>query len=716
MEAPRRRWLRLLVILVLGGIGVGACLAALVPGVEKIAAGSQYSGKVAPLLERRCKICGEPTTVYDKDGSYLDTLGTLDRRPVELSEVPKPLIEAVLATEDKTFYDNPGVDVQSMVRAFLENVDKGGVEQGGSTITQQLIKQRVFKEPKRDLDRKVREAALALRLNDEWSKNHILEEYLNTVYFGQGSYGVGAASARFFDNTPLEKIDLAQAALLAGLIKNPEGDNPFAHPQEAIRRRALVLDQMVKQHYTTRPQAQIAKIQPLPTIAPPAEFRPDSYYTAQVRDLLTLDPRFGLGATDHEREDRLNRGGLRVSTAFDPRTQLLAQAALDTNLPETQFKAAIASMDPHNGDVKAIVEGPHLSFESYQVNLATMPLDTGPDPEPTGRQPGSTFKAIVLATALENGFSVKDSIDGTSPCTLRLPNWKFGVRPRTQNSEGHGGVQSLRSATENSVNCAYFRLGAAVGLDKVVEMAKRLGVTHPINPFNYSLSIGSSDGVSPLDMATVFATFAADGIRHDPVFIKKVEDSTGHVIFEDKGEGVRAIDPQIARTVTDVLRGVIREGTATRARLFGHVAAGKTGTTDKNSDAWFVGYTPDLVTAVWMGDPAARTSMSRVGKFGPVYGGTWPAQIWHDFMTSALAGTPDVPFFPPDQKLWPYGRYVSEAGRGKYTSGSSSGRSSTATTKPRPFWGFGTTTTTRPPPVVTTTPPDTTETTVPPGP
>ncbi len=164
-----------------------------------------------------------------------------DRRPVELSEVPKPLIEAVLATEDQTFYDNPGVDLQSMVRAFLENVDKGGVEQGGSTITQQLIKNRVFKDPKRDLDRKVKEAALAVRLNEEWSKNHILEEYLNTVYFGQGSYGVKAAAARFFNNTPLEKIDLAQAALLAGLIKNPEGDNPFDHPRPRRSRGGRVV-------------------------------------------------------------------------------------------------------------------------------------------------------------------------------------------------------------------------------------------------------------------------------------------------------------------------------------------------------------------------------------------------------------------------------------------------------------------------------------------
>ncbi len=185
-----------------------------------------------------------------------------------------------------------------MVRAFLENVDKGGVEQGGSTITQQLIKNRVLKHPKRDLNRKIKEAALAIRLNEEWSKNHILEEYLNTVYFGQGSYGVKAAAARYFDNTPLDKIDLAQAALLAGLIKNPEGDNPFLHSDRAFIRRAQVLATMVKQHRITKAEAAAANSQPLPTVPPPAEFRPDNYYVATVRDLLTTDPRFGLGATD----------------------------------------------------------------------------------------------------------------------------------------------------------------------------------------------------------------------------------------------------------------------------------------------------------------------------------------------------------------------------------------------------------------------------------
>ena len=233
MERPPRRWLRLLVILV-----ARRDRHRRVPR-RAGARASRRSRAAASTRARSRRCCKKSATSRRPSTTRTATTstrwGSRDRRPVELSEVPKPLIQAVIATEDRTFYDNAGVDVQSMVRAFVENLDKGGVEQGGSTITQQLIKNRVFKNPKRDLDRKIKEAALAVRLNEEWSKNHILEEYLNTVYFGQGSYGVKAAAERFFDNTPLDKLDLAQAALLAGLIKNPEGDNPFAHPDRGDR-------------------------------------------------------------------------------------------------------------------------------------------------------------------------------------------------------------------------------------------------------------------------------------------------------------------------------------------------------------------------------------------------------------------------------------------------------------------------------------------------
>jgi membrane peptidoglycan carboxypeptidase len=699
MERKPRRLLRLSMILFLGGIGIAVCLAALVPGLEAIAGSSQYSGKVAPMLRE----LDEPTQIYDTNGDYLDTLGLRDRRPAKLSEVPETLVQAVITVEDRSFYTNAGVDLQAMIRAFVENYDAGEVEQGGSTITQQLIKNRFFKNPKRDLDRKIKEAALALRLNNEWSKRRILEEYLNTVYLGQGSYGVKAAAERFF-GVPLQDIDLAQSALLAGVIRNPEGTNPFDHPNEALIRRTDVLTQMHEAGYITRRQLDKAAGADMPTVEPPEDFRPDNYYVDEVKNLLLADER--LGGTPAERYNKVMLGGLRVETAYDPAAELQALGAVSSTLPDDRFTAALAAMDPDNGHVRAIVAGP--GFERSQFNLATMPE--------TGRQPGSTFKAIVLATALENGYSLKDTVDGSSPCTLRIKGLKVDpANPnRTRNAEGSGGVQTLQRATQNSVNCAFFRLGAAVGLDKVIDMAKRLGVTHPLNPY-FSLAIGSSDGVSPLDMATVFATFAADGVKHDPVFIKKVEDQNGNVIFEDKGEGERVLDPQIARTVTEALRGVVTNGTGERAQLFLQQSAGKTGTTDRKEDAWFVGYTPQLVAAVWMGDPAKRTPMTNVGRLGAVYGGTYPAIIWQKFMSQMLIGQPLEPFISPDQRLWPAGRYVSENGRNTYSrsgSGSSgSGRSTSSTTKPPPFFGFPPPTTpTLPPP---TSPPATTPTTPP---
>lgn len=634
---------------VVGGIAVGACLAALAPGVARLAAGSRYEGRVG----HRLSVLDEPTRIYDRNGDLLDTIGLVDRRPVRLAAVPQVLIDAVVATEDRTFYDNPGVDAAAMARALLTNVEAGELEQGGSTITQQLVKNRMFRKPRRDLGRKAREVALALRLTREWSKDRILEEYLNTVYFGRNAYGVRAAAERFFGRD-LADLGLAEASLLAGVIANPSRYDPFLHPDAARRRRATVLRRMVRAGYLTPAAARLAGTAPLPTVAPEAELRSDGYYVNWVKELLLADRR--LGDTPQARYRRVFRGGLRVHTAFDPRLSLLAQSAVSEILPDSRFTAAMAVLDPRTGEVPAIVAGP--GFERSQVNLATMP---GTATNPGGRQPGSTFKAVTLAAALENGYSPNDTVDGSSPCTVTLRGYGTG---RTQNAEGGGGgVRTLRSATVGSVNCAYFRLGAALRPSTVVEMAHRLGVRRDVADVLVT-SIGSASGVSPLEMATVYGTFAAEGIRHDPVFIRRVIDRDGTVLIENGTGGVRAIDVEVARTVTDVLRGVITSGTGTRARLPGRDAAGKTGTTDNKANAWFAGYTPQLVAAVWMGDPAAYTPMRNVGRFGAVYGGTYPAMIWQRFMAAALEGAPVLRFTPPDPRRWPPARYISpERGR-----------------------------------------------------
>lgn len=668
-----RRILRFLLVITLGGIGVGLCLAALIPGARTLVGSSTFSGTISldPLPQR--------TTIYAANGTRIAELGLEDRSLVDLSEVPQVVIDAIVATEDQTFWQNPGIDVQALFRAFVRNVSSGEVVQGGSTITQQLVKNRVL-TPKRDLNRKLREAILAFRLNNQYSKTEILREYLNTVYFGQGSYGIKAAAERFFcSDDPetgaercktLQELSLAEAALLAGLINSPEGNNPFEFPDRARRRRSEVLDLMVEEGLVTRAEADVAELAPLPSKRPPLELRPDNYFVEEVQRRLLADER--LGETPEQRQQAVLKGGLKVYTTFDARAYFLAQLAVNEIVPDQPpFTAALVALDPTNGEVRAIVGGP--GFDQVQFNLATQ----------GARQPGSAYKAVTLAAALEDGYSPNDEVDGSSPCTVENP----GSEPwKTKNAGSSRGVISLRAATTGSVNCAYARLIASLGPEKVVDMAHRLGIpeSNEIPPY-LSITLGT-DEATPLEMATVFATFAADGVHHDPVFIRRVEGPDGEVLFESRSEGVQAVDPQVARTVTDILRGVVSGGTGTSASI-GRPVAGKTGTTDELTDAWFVGYTPQLVTAVWMGSPTGKVPMNNVGGRS-VFGGTYPAQVFRAFMTSELEGEAALDFPRPDPRLWGRPQFIDEKG----------GRSAVPVT----------TTTTEPPPEETTTTPPTT--------
>jgi penicillin-binding protein 1A len=664
-----RRLFRFVLIVIVGALGIGACIAALVPGTETLFASSRFSSKIADHLST----LSQRTLVYDSAGNQIGIFAADDRERVKLDQVPKVLQNAVIATEDRTFWKNPGVDIASSVRALWANVRSGAVEQGGSTITQQLIKNRIL-TPKRDLNRKLREVVLAYRFASQFSKKQILEEYLNTVYFGQGSYGVKTAAERFYNGESLDQLTLGQSALIAGLIRNPEGDNPFSHPDRARARQIAVLQNMLKQHYITTKQMYTAALEPLPTKVPPPEHKPDNYFLAEVEQRLFDDPR--LGATATERQNKVLRGGLRVYTTYDPGLQYLAQLAVDGTLQQAQprdrdITASMVVMDPQTGAVRAMVGGP--GFNTNQYNIVT---------HYPGRQPGSTFKAVSLTSALENGYSPNDTVSGDSPCTVSFPKDTAPGAPPvvypTRNAEPGGGTESIRTATENSVNCAYVRIGASLGLDKVTEMAHRLGVcagsgpacTNSQLPHYPSIVIGSV-GETPLDMATVFNTFAADGVRHDPIFITRVVGPDGKTIFDNtRIPGDRVISTQVARGVTDILQGVIKRGTGTRADI-GRPAAGKTGTTDGERDAWFDGYTPQLTAVVWMGRTDSEQPMGRVGRFGSVFGGTWPAMIWHNFMQAALANQPVMDFTPPDPSLWPGSRYITDKGRGTGSSSSS---------------------------------------------
>ncbi len=657
------------VVVAVGGAALGGSLALLVPAGRELAFGTTSYGAVPPELSP----LAQRSVVLDRWGNQLTALFEgEDRDPITLDDVPDHLIDAVLAIEDRTFYEHPGVDLKGTIRALFKNVGAGEVTQGGSTITQQIVKNSLFAGEDRTVQVKIKEAFLAMRLEDEYTKDAILERYLNTVYLGRSAYGVKAAAERYFDKGVAD-LSLAEAALLAGLIQRPEAANPITHPQLARRRRTQVLDAMVDQGKITRDEARVVERTPLPTTTfSEAEYAPTNYYLEEVKKSLLDDER--LGATEQERIQKLYRGGLRITTAFDPRLQLLAEDAVRSTLPEGIFTAAMVSIDNSNGAVRAIVGGP--DFNVAKFNLATQGV----------RQTGSTFKAITTATALELGYSPNDTVNGSAPCTFPIPGgepWNVG---------GHGGgMMSLTSALAGSINCAFARVAFAVTPRKIVEMAARLGIdTEPFAAVP-SITLGANP-TSVLDMAEAFSVFAAEGVHHPPMYVTKVEGPDGSVIFDDDGQSDQALRPNIARSLTYMLERVVTGGTGTEARIDRPVA-GKTGTTQRNGDAWFVGYTPQLSTAVWMGNAEAIVPMPGV------YGGTYPARMFAKFMRAAHEGLPVVGFTPPDFAEWPTPQYIDENGRRFSYVGTTSSTSTTST--PR---------TTRPPRPTTTTVPSTTTT------
>ncbi len=653
-----RPLVRFFLMAVTAGAGIAAGVLALIPATHAFADGLKGHAPAAavsldPLAQR--------SLVFDRNGDLLASLhADQNRSPVALGQVPIVVQDAVLDVEDNRFYEHGGVDFRSLVRALRTNVNGGGVLQGGSTITQQLVKNSIL-TPQRNVHRKIKEAVLAVRLENQMTKHQILERYLNTVYFGNGAYGVQAASEAYFD-TDVGHLTADQAALLAGLIRNPDGYDPLSHPLAAKERRAEALDRMVANDHLSQAEADALKDKPVPrkvfTPVPPA----DDYFTEEVKLALLADPR--LGDTYQQRYNALFEGGLQIYTTLDPAMQLKAVAAVRDQLPPHPgpFTAALISVEPASGAVRAMVAG--SDFDAAHYNLAT-------GRGGTGRQPGSSFKPFVLATRLDAGGSPQDTVDGTSPCTVKVPGFATYT---AKNVEGEAnGTLSLRDALAHSVNCAYIRVGVASGLDKVSEMARRLGVRSPLTPYP-SMPLGTEE-VSPLDMASAYATFDNDGVYHQPRFVEKVVDGSGHVMFSGGDKGKQVISPQVAREVVQTMQAVVQYGTGRAAALPDRPVAGKTGTTEDYSDAWFVGYAPQLSTAVWMGDPAKRTPMRDVGGIR-VFGGTYPAKIWHEYMESALAGAPVISFKSPGFE--PYGKYI-------FIKGSSSAPSpSGSPAKPRP--------------------------------
>ncbi|MFT5223068.1 MAG: penicillin-binding protein 1A [Glaciecola sp.] len=582
----------------------------------------------------------QTSVVLAADGTVLAELhGEQDRIKIPLEEMSDLLVSAVVSIEDRRFFLHAGIDLAAIARATMANIDGGRIEQGGSTITQQYIKN-VVTGPAQTIERKLQEAALAWQLEQTHSKQQILERYLNTVYFGAGAYGVSAAAKRFFDQGPAE-LSLAQAAQLAGSIASPSKFDPYQHPQAAQARRGLVLDAMLDTGRITTRQADAAREVDLELVdRTTVDDAVAPYFVAEVKRLIQHDPDgvFGrLGDTLDDRVNALFTGGLRIQSTLDPTMQTQAEQAVRGVLTQREDPyAALVAIDPLTGEVKAMVGGRDYNDVSdpfARFNLATQ----------GSRQPGSSFKPIVLATALSGGVSLDRTFPGGSCVNFRVVAWN----PCNYGDIDYGPL-SLREATVRSANTVYARLAVEVGANRIVEQAHALGIDSELAAVP-AIGLGVAE-VAPFEMAEAFTSFATLGEHHPAHLISSITAPDGEVLFAQDTRGRRVLDEAVAWLVTQTLQDVVRRGTGLRASL-ARPQAGKTGTAQNNADAWFVGYTPDLVTAVWVGFPQGQISMVPPRTRQVVEGGRWPAEIWKAFNQEALKGLPARPFLAPDVSL-----------------------------------------------------------------
>lgn len=588
--------------------------------------------------------------MYASDGSLLTTLhGAENRVPVTLDRIPKPVVDSILAVEDADFYQHPGVNMRGIFRAMVENVSSGGnIEQGGSTITQQLVK-KTFVGEEQTADRKSVEMAMALRLEKKLTKDQILELYLNTVYFGSGAYGVQAAAETYW-GVDVSFLGYAEGAMLAGLIRNPVKNDPTLYPDNAEQARLQALDRLVVTKKITPEDAEKAGRATIPKyrcgqegsnpafcagLQPPP---PRDYFEDEVRQRLLNDPIYGLGATQEERERTLFGGGIKIYTTVNPQAQVWMRDTYERIVPKDEFKvfnpetrleevvhltAAMVSVEPGTGAVRAMLGGP--GFEQSKFNNAIGTI---------GRQTGSSFKTFTLLTALEQGAVPDDYIAGGGD----FPN--KGGFPDPYRIGGPGGT--LDGVTTSSSNGAFVRLYETVGRENVIRTAVSLGLTSNLIPV-LNLTLGTVE-TKPIEMATAYASLPNGGIYQPYYLIDKVLDRNGVPLYEHFGSGRRAVSAESACLATQILNHNTQYGTGTRARLDRQPAAGKTGTTDKGADVWFVGYTPYLSTAVWMGIQESNAPLPSIDGTANM-GGFFPARMWGDF-NAAYHQNQNLPVLP----------------------------------------------------------------------
>ena len=586
--------------------------------------------------------------VFAADDSLLTELHAVEDRVVlPTAQIPRAIRDATVAIEDRRFYLHHGIDGRAIVRATYMNVQAGAITEGGSTITQQLVKN-LYTGGDRTIARKLSEASLAWQLEDRLSKEQILARYLNTVYFGRGAYGVQAAARTFF-GIDAEDLGLARSAMLAGLITSPGHFDPYEFPGRALGRRGVVLRLMDELGMISRDERRHAQRRPLRLAhREDSGLSDEPYFVDYLKDWFLSNPDFGV--TREDRYRLLFTGGLRIHTTLQPTVQEAAQRAADSVLSYPRDpSAAITVVDPRTGFVVAMVGGNvrdyRLDRDAGRVNLATA---TGG----TGRQSGSAFKPFALVAALENGISPTEVFP--APSSLQLALAGGGVWDVT-NAEGAGyGSMTLRAATVRSVNTVYAQLIERLGAERVVDVAKRMGLRccrdvsdprHPLKPLA-SAVLGSNE-VNTLEMAAAYGTLATGGLRRDPVPVSRITDAHGTTIWKADTTPTRVLDPHVAAQATDILNEVVLYGTGTAANI-GRPQIGKTGTAMDHSDAWYVGAIPQMVAAVWVGFPEGQIRMEPPRTRITVYGGTWPAQIWRVMMLEAARGLPAIGFPDPD--------------------------------------------------------------------
>src|SRR5882672_350020 len=577
--------------------------------------------------------------IYAADGSLLASLhAQYNREPVPLDQIATSLQQAAVSSEDSRFYQHSGIDLKSIFRALLADVRAKTAVQGGSTITEQYVKN-AYTGNQRSLFRKFREALVAAQVERTYSKAKILESYLNSTYFGEGAYGAEAASQTYFNKHALE-LSLSESAELVGVIPAPEAYSPFSHPQQAEARRLVVLDRMRTAGVITEDQLAAARASKPVVVSSKVQVVRFPWFVDAVQRYLSQ--RYG--------DKAVFSGGLEVTTTLDPTMQTQAEAvvAKSLNRPEDPY-ASMVSVDPHTGYVTAIVGGRDYSTEKF--NIATQGR----------RQPGSSFKPFVLVAALESGLTPGLTLPG--PSSICLAQWKPDCHVSNFDNESFGQI-SLETATIHSVNTYYAQLVLRVGPGKVADAAKRMGIPGPAwlpgrsgcrqtasDPCPSqiealpSIALGSEE-VTPLEMASAYATLAAGGTYRQPKLVSRVTDGAGQILESAPSAPVQAISPQVAYTATSLLQEVITQGTGTAAGI-GRPAAGKTGTASDFRNAWFVGYTPDLATSVWMGYRDANQAMRNIHGVAQVTGGSLPAPIWSAYMKAALAALPASPFVQP---------------------------------------------------------------------